>query len=51
MGWGVISSLNMHTWLMLRKRRSGGGVGSNIIVDLALMVDATQETGSGWGGE
>ena len=47
----MISSLTLHSWLMLRKRRGRGGVGSDIIVELALVVDATQETGSGWGGE
>ena len=36
-----MSSLNLHTWLMLRNREWGGGVGGNVILELAHMVDAT----------
>ena len=48
MGWGVIASLAWHAWSMLRNR-SWGGVGCDSIVDLARMVDATQQMGW-WGG-
>ena len=46
-GWGVMSSLNLHAWLMLRNRGWGGGVGRNVILELARMVDATEQ-GLGW---
>ena len=36
-----MSSLNSHAWLMLRNRGWGGGVGCNVILELAHMVDAT----------
>ena len=46
--WGVIASLTWHAWSMLRNRW-WGGVGCNSIVDLARMVDATQQM-VGWCG-
>ena len=45
--WGVIASLTWHAWSMLCNRW-WGGVGCNSIVDLAHMVDATQQM-VGWG--
>ena len=40
--WVVISLLNLHTWLMLLK---SGGVGCNIIVEHAHMVDSRRQMG------
>ena len=45
-GWGVIASLNLHTWLMLHN--TWGGVGCHSNVELARMVDARQHMG--WDG-
>ena len=35
-GWGVIASLNVHTWSMLRNRW-GGGVGWGVIAAIAAV--------------
>ena len=51
-GWGgvglmtflALATLTWHAWSMLRNR-SWGGVGCNSILDLARMVDATQQMG------